>query len=57
MGLRNVTINHIAEREKRKRKLEKLWRVSINLESTHSTRLKNSSKAKQLLQYQMRYFL
>ena len=37
MGLRNVTINHIAEREKRKRKLEKLWRVSINLESTHST--------------------
>ena len=53
MGLRNVTINHIAEREKRKRKLEKLWRVSINLESTHSTRLKNSSKTKQLLQYQI----
>ena len=57
MGLRNVTINHIAEREKRKRELEKLWRVSINLESTHSTRLKNSSKTKQLLQYQIQYFL
>ena len=57
MGLRNVTINHIAEREKRKRKLEKLWRVSINLESTQSTRLKNSSKTKQLLQYQIQYFL